>query len=85
MHYFLNSAQNIGCWYSLEPPRRGGSYKYPQSMFWAEIQKISEFLSENFQFLEVRFSIYLNRRVFVMKKQKQLMTDKFRPSNYDKS
>ena len=24
-------------------------------------------LSENFQFLEVKFSIYLNRRVFVMK------------------
>ena len=29
--------------------------------------KISEFfLSENFQFLEVKFSIYLNRRVFIM-------------------
>ena len=29
--------------------------------------KISEgFFSENFQFLEVNFSIYLNRRVFVM-------------------
>ena len=24
------------------------------------------FLSENFQFLELKFSIYLNRRVFVM-------------------
>ena len=24
------------------------------------------FLSENFQFLEVKFSIYLNRRVFAM-------------------
>ena len=24
------------------------------------------FLSENFQFLEVKFSIYLNRRIFVM-------------------
>ena len=35
-------------------------------MFWAEIWKISEFLSENFQFLVVKFSIYLNRRVFVM-------------------
>ena len=29
-------------------------------------KKISEFLSENFQFLVVKFSIYLNRRVFVM-------------------
>ena len=28
--------------------------------------KISQFLSENFQLLEVKFSIYLNRRVFVM-------------------
>ena len=29
-------------------------------MFWAEIWKISVFLSENFQFLEVKFSIYWN-------------------------
>ena len=36
-------------------------------MFWAEIRKISEFfLSESFQFFEVKFSIYLNRRVLVM-------------------
>ena len=40
---FLISAQNIDCGYSLEPPRRGGSNEYPQSMFWAEIWKISEF------------------------------------------
>ena len=33
-------------------------------MFLAEIWKISEFLSENFQFLVVKFSIYLNRDVF---------------------
>ena len=38
----------IDCGYSLEPPGRGGSYEYPQSMFWAEIWKISDFLSENF-------------------------------------
>ena len=63
---FLISVQNIDCGYSLEPPRRGGSNEYPQSMFWAEIWKISEFLSENFQFLVVKFSICLNRRVFVM-------------------
>ena len=35
-------------------------------MFWAEIWKISAFLYLSFQFLEVKFSIYLNRRVFVM-------------------
>ena len=39
---FLISAQNIDCGYSLEPPRRGGSNEYPQSMFWADIWKISE-------------------------------------------
>ena len=37
---FHISAQNIDCRYSLEPPRRGGSNEYPQSMFWAEIWKI---------------------------------------------
>ena len=26
-------AQNIDCWYSLKPPRRGGSNEYPQSRF----------------------------------------------------
>ena len=51
---FLISAQNID------------SNGYPQSMFWAEIWKISEFASENFHFLVVKFSVYLNRRVFVM-------------------
>ena len=34
------SAQNIDCGYSLEPPHRGGSNEYPQSMFRAEIRKI---------------------------------------------
>ena len=30
---FLISAQNIDYGYSLEPPQRGGSNEYPQSMF----------------------------------------------------
>ena len=30
------------------------------------MKNIRVLLSENFQFLEVKFSIYLNRRVFVM-------------------
>ena len=30
---FHISAKNIYCRYSLEPPRRGGSNEYPQSMF----------------------------------------------------
>ena len=31
------------------------------------MKRMLEFLSENFQFLVVKFSVYLNRRVFVMK------------------
>ena len=38
--FFLFLLQNIDCGYSLEPPRRGGSNVYPQSMFWAKIRKI---------------------------------------------
>ena len=34
------SDQNTDCGYSLEPPCRGGSNEYTQSMFWAEIRKI---------------------------------------------
>ena len=34
---FLISAQNIDCGYSLEPPRRGGSNEYPQSMFYEAV------------------------------------------------
>ena len=30
---FHMSSQNIDCGYPLEPPRRGGSNEYPQSMF----------------------------------------------------
>ena len=37
---FHISAQNIDCLYSLEPPRRGVSNEYPQSMFRAKIREI---------------------------------------------
>ena len=36
---FLSFAQNIDCGYTLEPPRRGGSNEYPQSMFWSKNKK----------------------------------------------
>ena len=35
------SAQNIDWGYSLEPPRRGGSNKYPQSMILSRNKKIN--------------------------------------------
>ena len=36
---FHISAENIDCGYSLEPPRRGGSNEYPQSMFLNRIKR----------------------------------------------
>ena len=36
---FHISAQNIDCGYLLEPPRRGGSNEYPQSMFLSRNKK----------------------------------------------
>ena len=36
---FLIFAQNIDCGYTFEPPRRGGSNEYPQSMFWSKNKK----------------------------------------------
>ena len=56
--FFLFLHKSIYCEYSLEPPRRIGSNEYPQSMFWAEIWKISEFLSENFQVSGEFFNIF---------------------------
>ena len=38
--FFLFLLKNTDCGYSLEPPWRGGSNKYPQFMFWAEIRKL---------------------------------------------
>ena len=37
--FFHISAQNIDCGYSLEPPRRGGSNEYSQSMFLSRNKK----------------------------------------------
>ena len=65
--FFLFLFTKIDCGHSLEPPRRGGSNEYPQSMcFDQKYEKYQSFLCENFQFLEVKFPICLTRRVFVM-------------------
>ena len=37
---FYISAQNIDCGYTLEPPRRGSSNEYLQSMFLSRNKKI---------------------------------------------
>ena len=38
-YIFLIFAQNIDCGYTLEPPQRGGSNEYPQSLFWSKNKK----------------------------------------------
>ena len=62
---FLISAQKIDC--GLEPPRRGGSNEYHQSIFLSKNKKnIRIFIWKISIFLVVKFSVYLNRFVFVM-------------------
>ena len=39
MKFFDIFAQNIDCGHTLEPPQRGGSNEYPQSMFWSKNKK----------------------------------------------
>ena len=76
---FLILLKNIDCGYSLEPPRQGGSneYRTHNLCFEQKYEKYQSFLSENFQFLEVKFSIYFNRRVFVMKERFHIFVQVF--------
>ena len=50
------SAQNIDCGYSLEPPRRGGSNEYPQSMFLSRNKKNNVYpCKPEFYYIKVGF------------------------------
>ena len=50
------SAQNIDCGYSLEPPRRGGSNEYPQSMFSSRNKKNNVYpCKPQFYYIKVGF------------------------------
>ena len=65
---FQISAQNIDCGYSLEPPRRGGSNEYPQSMFLGRNKK-KLYTPVNPSFTILNWGIRgskLYRHVFVM-------------------
>ena len=64
--FFLFLLKSIDCGYSLEPPRRAVLTSTHNICFEQKYENYHRFLCENFQFLEVKFSIYLNRRVFVM-------------------
>ena len=53
---FHISAQNIDCGYSLEPPRRGGSNEYPQSMLLSRNKKNNVYpCKPQFYYIKVGF------------------------------
>ena len=54
---FQISAQNIDCGYLLEPPRRGGSNEYPQSMFLSRNKKNNvDLCKPQFYYIKVGFT-----------------------------
>ena len=53
---FHISTQNIDYGHSLEPPRRGGSNKYPQSMFFSRNKKNNVYpCKPQFYYIKVGF------------------------------
>ena len=53
---FNISSQNIDCGYSLEPPQRGGSNEYPQSMFLSRNMKNNVYpCKPQFYYIKVGF------------------------------
>ena len=55
-HIFLIFTQNIDCRYSLEPPRRGGSNEYPQSVFLSRNNKNNVYpCKPQFYYIKVGF------------------------------
>ena len=53
------SAQNINCGYSLEPPRRGSSNEYPQSMLLSRSKKINVYpCKAKFYCIKVGFKMW---------------------------
>ena len=71
------SAQNIDCGYLLEPPRRGGSNEYPQSMFLSRSKKINLYpCKPQFYCIKVGFKgSKLYRRVFVMEQDPEYFSE----------
>ena len=65
--FFLLLLKTIDCGYSLKPPRQGGSNEYKQSLFWAEIWKISDFfIWKSSVFGGKIFRFFFTRHVFLM-------------------
>ena len=55
--FFLFLLKNINCKYSLEPPRRGGSNEYAQSMFLSRNKKNNVYpCKPQFYYIKVAFT-----------------------------
>ena len=65
-HYFSYFCSKHRLWVLVRTASLRRSNEYPQSIFEQKYEKYENFLSENFHFLVVKFSVYLNRHVFVM-------------------
>ena len=63
-YFFLFLLENIDCGYSVLA--EAVLMRTDRLCFEQKYEKSESFLSENFQFLEMKFSIYLNRRVSVV-------------------
>ena len=62
---FLIFAQNIDCGYTLEPPRRGGSNEYTQSVFWSKNKKNRYTSAYQLYYIKVGFEgVYFTRTCF---------------------
>ena len=56
---------DIDCGYTLEPPQRGGSNKYPQSMFWSKNKKNRYTPANPFYYIKVGFKgVFIARTCF---------------------
>ena len=54
--FFIFLLKKVDCGYSLEPPRRGGSNEYPQSMFLSRNKKNNLFSCKpHFYYIKVGF------------------------------
>ena len=53
---FHISAQNIDCGFSLEPPHRGGSNEYPQSIFLSRNNKNNVYPCKPQQWITEKFA-----------------------------
>ena len=68
---FSNFAQIIDCGNTLEPPRRGGSNQYSQSMFWSKNKKWYIPCIPQFCYIKVGYMGYtLPGHVFMMETRK---------------